>query len=91
MFVKCRIPRGEGEQYPAIPESSLLQASAETASAETAGQVFCVLNGIAVLKEITIKAKKEGFLWVAAGIKEGDLVIDKPSPYLKEGSYVEYR
>jgi RND family efflux transporter MFP subunit len=83
MFVKCRIPRGDGEKYPAIPESALLQG-------ENA-QVYCVLNGIAVIREITVKAKKEGFLWVASGIKEGDIVIDKPSPYLKDGVYVEYR
>jgi membrane fusion protein (multidrug efflux system) len=86
MFIKCRIPRGDGEQYPAIPETSLLQND----SGEE-GQVFCVINGIAVLREIKIRAKKEGVLWIASGLKEGDMVIDKPSPYLKEGRYVEYR
>jgi multidrug efflux pump subunit AcrA (membrane-fusion protein) len=86
MFVKCRIPRGEGEKYPAIPESAVLQGGA---AEET--QVYCVVNNIAVIREIHVKAKKEGFLWVASGINEGDLVIDKPSPYLKEGMYVEYR
>jgi membrane fusion protein (multidrug efflux system) len=86
MFVKCRIPRGDGEKYPAIPESSILQGDA----GEDA-QVYCVINGIAVIREIKVKAKKEGFLWIASGIKEGDVVIDKPSPYLKDGVYVEYR
>jgi membrane fusion protein (multidrug efflux system) len=86
MFIRCRIPQGEGEGYPAIPETSLLRRD----SGEE-GQVYCVINNIAVLREITIKARREGFLWIASGLKEGDLVIDKPSPYLKEGLYVEYR
>jgi RND family efflux transporter MFP subunit len=86
MFIRCRIPRGEENRFPAIPETSLLQRD----SGEE-GQVFCVINSIAVLREIKIAARKEGFLWISSGIKEGDLVIDKPSPYLKEGIYVEYR
>ncbi|MDR1025626.1 MAG: efflux RND transporter periplasmic adaptor subunit [Treponema sp.] len=86
MFIRCRIPRGEEKRLPAIPESSLLQRD----SGEE-GQVFCVISGIAVLRELKIAARKEGFLWIASGLGEGDLVIDKPSPYLKEGLYVEYR
>ncbi|MDR3147129.1 MAG: efflux RND transporter periplasmic adaptor subunit [Treponema sp.] len=86
MFVKCRIPRGEEQHYPAIPETALLRRD----SGEEA-QVFCVVNGIAVLRDIRIAARREGTLWIASGLKEGDLVIDKPSPYLKEGLYVEYR
>jgi RND family efflux transporter MFP subunit len=86
MFVKCRIPRGEGESLPAIPESSLLRG---TAGEE--GQVFCVNSGIAVLKEVRIRARQEGLIWISSGIEEGDLVIDNPSPYLREGVYVEYR
>jgi RND family efflux transporter MFP subunit len=86
MFIRCRIPRGEKEQYPVIPETALLRRDSGEA-----GQVYCAANGIAVLREITIKAKREGFLWIESGVREGDMVIDKPSPYLKEGIYVEYR
>ncbi|MDR2747213.1 MAG: efflux RND transporter periplasmic adaptor subunit [Treponema sp.] len=86
MFVKCRIPRGGGEPYPVIPESSLLRRDSGDE-----GQVFCAVNGIAVLREVTVKARREGLLWISAGIEEGDMVIDKPSPYLREGLYVEYR
>ncbi|MDR1971765.1 MAG: efflux RND transporter periplasmic adaptor subunit [Treponema sp.] len=86
MFVKCRIPRGQGEPYPVIPETSLLRRD----SGEE-GQVFCVINGIAVLQDVRVKARQEGLLWISSGLGEGDLVIDKPSPYLKEGLNVEYR
>jgi multidrug efflux pump subunit AcrA (membrane-fusion protein) len=85
MFVKCRIPRGQGEPFPVIPESSLLRRD----STEE-GQVFCAINGIAVLREVRVKARREGLLWIDSGIREGDMVIDKPSPYLREGVYVEY-
>jgi RND family efflux transporter MFP subunit len=86
MFVKCRIPRGEGESLPAIPESSLLRGDTGEE-----GQVFCVNGGIAVLREVRIRARQEGWIWISSGIEEGDLVIDKPSPYLREGVYVEYQ
>ncbi|MDR2375745.1 MAG: efflux RND transporter periplasmic adaptor subunit [Treponema sp.] len=86
MFIKCRIPRGEEKHYPAIPETSLLRRDTGEE-----GQVFCVVKGIAVLREVKIAARREGILWISSGLKEGDLVIDKPSPYLKEGLYVEYR
>jgi RND family efflux transporter MFP subunit len=85
MFVKCRIPRDRGEPFPVIPESSLLRRD----STEE-GQVFCAINGIAVLREVRVKARREGLLWIDSGIREGDMVIDKPSPYLREGVYVEY-
>jgi RND family efflux transporter MFP subunit len=86
MFVKCRIPRGQDEALPVIPESALLRRD----SAEE-GQVFCVINGIAVLREVRVRARQEGMLWIDSGVGEGDMVIDKPSPYLREGVYVEYR
>jgi RND family efflux transporter MFP subunit len=86
MFVKCRIPRGEGEPLPVIPESSLLRGDSGEG-----GQVFCAVKGIAVLREVRVRARQEGQLWISSGIEEGDMVIDKPSPYLREGLYVEYR
>jgi RND family efflux transporter MFP subunit len=86
MFVKCRIPRGAGEPLPVIPESSLLRGDSGEG-----GQVFCAVKGVAVLREVRVRARQEGLLWISSGIEEGDMVIDKPSPYLREGLYVEYR
>lgn len=86
MFVKCRIPRGGGKALPVIPESSLLRRDSGDE-----GQVFCAVNGIAILRELRIETRREGLLWISSGIEEGDMVIDKPSPYLREGVYVEYR
>jgi len=83
MFIKCAIPRIQDTSYPAIPETALLKTSG------AGGSVFCIVNGFAVLKQIQIQAQKDGMVWVSSGLSAGDVVIDKPSPFLKEGEYVE--
>jgi len=83
MFIKCVIPRTQNISYPAIPETALVKSSG------TNGSVFCIVNGLAILKQIQIQAQKDGMIWVSSGIVAGDVVIDKPSPFLKEGEYVE--
>jgi RND family efflux transporter MFP subunit len=85
MFIKCVIPRVQDVNYPVIPETALVGADGGE------GSVYCIVNGIAVIKAVRVYAQKDGSLWIAAGINEGDMVIDKPSPFLKEGEYVEYR
>jgi multidrug efflux pump subunit AcrA (membrane-fusion protein) len=85
MFLKCVIPRVQDISYPVMPQTALLRSSG------TAGTVFCIANGVAILKQIAIQAQKDGMVWVSAGLAEGDVVIDKPSPFLKEGEYVEYQ
>jgi RND family efflux transporter MFP subunit len=84
MFVKCVIPRRQGEAYPAISETALVKSDGSE------GVVYGVVNGFAVLKQIQIRAQKEGTVWIAGGLKEHDLVVDKPSPFLKEGEHVQY-
>ncbi|GHT92872.1 hemolysin D [Spirochaetia bacterium] len=85
MFIKCLIPRTEETSYPVVPETALVHGK------ENGGELYCVINGIAVLKAVKVQAKKNGELWISTGLDEGDMVIDKPSPFLKEGEYVEYR
>jgi multidrug efflux pump subunit AcrA (membrane-fusion protein) len=85
MFIKCVIPRVQDISCPVIPETALLQKNGNE------GAVFCILNNFAVIKTIYIQAQKDGFIWVASGINENDVVIDKPSPFLKEGEHVEYQ
>jgi RND family efflux transporter MFP subunit len=83
MFVKCTIPRSHDIIYPAIPETALVKVNGQE------GTVYCVVNGILVLKTIQIQAQKEGIVWVANGLQENEYVVDKPSPFLKEGAYVQ--
>jgi len=83
MFIKCVIPRSQNISYPAIPETALIRANG------TEGSVFCIVNGVAILKQIQIQAQKDGMVWLSSGLYSGDVVIDKPSPFLREGGYVE--
>ncbi|MDR1893338.1 MAG: efflux RND transporter periplasmic adaptor subunit [Spirochaetales bacterium] len=83
MFVKCRLPRTEDRFYPAIPETALTGEETE------APAVFCAINGLAVLKPLQIFGRRDGWVWVAEGLSEGDRVIDRPSLFLKEGAHVE--
>ncbi|GHV96650.1 hemolysin D [Spirochaetia bacterium] len=83
MFIKCVIPRSQEVSYPSIPETALLRVNGND------GTVFTITNGVAVVKQVHIQAQKDGIVWISSGINERDTVIDKPSPFLKEGEYVE--
>ena len=48
-----------------------------------------MVNNFVVQKEINILKNKNGKLWIDNGIKDGELIVDKPSPFLKEGEKVE--
>lgn len=85
MFVKCSVLRNDHTPMCAFPETCLVQKDGET------GFVFTVVNNLAVLKQVKIIKEKDGYVWVSAGIKEKDVLIDKPSPFLKEGERVETR
>jgi len=85
MFVKCNIPRRSGASYISIPEPAL------AAQLQNKGTVFCVVNNIAVQKEIKIMARGKGMVWVESGLEEGDAVVNRPSPFLKEGMNVKIK
>lgn len=83
MFVQCRIERSEPLYFLCIPESALLESNQKKA------KVFCVVNGYAVLKEIEIKNQRDGQVWIESGLVQGEIVVDTPSPFLKEGMKVD--
>lgn len=85
MFVKCNVQRNEKKAYVCVPETVIIKKEGNVAS------VFSVVNGFVVLKEITIKAQKDGNIWVETGLKESDILVNKPSPFLREGEKVEIR
>jgi multidrug efflux pump subunit AcrA (membrane-fusion protein) len=85
MFIKCSIPMTDELLLPAIPETALL------ADREGSDYVFCAAKGRAVIKTVKVHSRRDGMLWIEEGLAEGDMVIDKPSPFLKEGAMVEYR
>ena len=85
MFVRCEIERAAAKDVPCIPDSALLLSDEKT------GKVFCIVNGCAVQKAVLIKAHRDGFVWIGDGLSAGDLVVDKPSPFLREGQAVRLR
>lgn len=84
MFVKCSIINNVQDEYIKLPESVLLFKN------ENSGTVFCVKNKLAVQKKIEIRAARDGFIWVTSGISENEIVINNPSPFLKEGQSVSW-
>lgn len=82
MFLKCSLSSNEGEVFPVIPETALIQEEENNFS------VFCVVKGILVKKSVKIIEKKDGFIWLETGVTVGDEIIDEPSPFLKEGQIV---
>lgn len=85
MFVRCEIERAAAKDVPCIPDSALLLSDEKT------GKVFCIVNGCAVQKAVLIKAHRDGFVWIGDGLSAGDLIVDKPSPFLREGQAVRLR
>jgi multidrug efflux pump subunit AcrA (membrane-fusion protein) len=85
MFIKCLVPRTEELLLPAIPETALLTDKGGT------DYVFCAAKSAAVIRTVKVHSRRDGMLWIEEGLAEGDMVIDKPSPFLKEGVPVEYR
>ena len=85
MFVRCEIERTAAKDVPCIPDSALLLSD------EKSGKIFCIVNGYAVQKDIVIKAHRDGFVWIADGLSAGEIVVDKPSPFLREGQAVRVR
>jgi multidrug efflux pump subunit AcrA (membrane-fusion protein) len=85
MFIRCLIPVTEELVLPAIPETALLT--------DQGGRdyVFCAAKGTALIKAVKVHSRRDGMLWIETGLAEGERVIDKPSPFLKEGAPIEYR
>lgn len=83
MFVKCSVQRNEKKIYPCIPETAIINKEGEKAF------VFVVVKGFLVIKEISIKTQKDGYVWIESGLKDSDILVNKPSPFLREGEKVE--
>lgn len=83
MFLKCKIQRSVPEKLVRIPETALFSEDQDTA------KIFCAVNNFSVQKTIKIHAKKDGNVWVADGIKEGEFVINNPSALLKNGQKIK--
>ena len=83
MFVRCRIDVGEPRDIIKLPASAIAQKTG------TAAKAFAVVNGKAFIKQVELGKELEGAFIVEKGLQKGEMVIDSPSPLLKEGEDVE--
>lgn len=82
MFARCRIEKLSPAEYVCVPENVLLTDLKGTE------KLFCFVNGFAVQKEIQIKQKKSGNVWIENGLAEGEEVICNPPVFFRDGQSV---
>lgn len=83
MFLKCKIQKSNPEVLPCVPNTAIIQGADNTA------KVICVNKNYAVIKTVTIKEQKNGYVWISEGLSKNDIVINNPSPFIREGQAVE--
>lgn len=83
MFARVRVKIGAPKTVIRIPETAIAQKSGQNA------KVFTVVLGKVFAKDIDLGLSEDGFYIVESGLKAGDVVIDSPSPLLREGEVVE--
>jgi RND family efflux transporter MFP subunit len=83
MFARVRIVYGTPQKVVTIPQSSISQKKGDTA------RVFTVVNNRAFVKEVALGTETSGSYVVTKGLSRGEILIDSPSPLLKEGEEVE--
>ena len=50
--------------------------------------MFIIHQGRVVKKDVEVLGKSDGMIWISEGLQAGDLIVDNPSPFLKEGQDV---
>ncbi len=83
MFVRARIDLGAARDVVKLPASAIAQKKGNDA------RIFAVVNGRAFLKRIQLGRELDGTFIVEKGLLPGEIVVDSPSPLLKEGEDVE--
>jgi HlyD family secretion protein len=84
MFIRVRVIYGDPRSAIILPITAIRQKSGKRA------EVFTIVNGRAFQKEVRIGEEREGSLEILQGLKAGEIIVDSPSPLLKEGEKVDY-
>jgi multidrug efflux pump subunit AcrA (membrane-fusion protein) len=84
MFVRCVLPRGDGGECVTVQETAL----GTTEKGKTT--VYAVRNNLAVMLEVVLRPDglRGGVAYCESGLEAGEQIIDKPSPFLRDGSAV---
>lgn len=82
MFVKANLEKTSPKKMFCLPQTALLTCADGRAS------FFAVQNTYLVKKEIQFEYEKDGYIWFSQALDEKEKIVDKPSPFLKEGQVV---
>jgi len=83
MFARVRVHLGAPSPTLLLPESAVVQKKGNRA------RIFTVVNGRVFGKDVDLGKDQGGRYLVLTGAQEKDLVIDSPSPLLKEGEEID--
>ena len=88
MFARVVVTVGPPRTVLVIPES----AATDRGTGEEGGQarVFVIVDGAAVLREVSLGERTERGVEVIDGLAEGEVVADRPDSELREGEHVAF-
>ena len=83
MFAQCSIETKSAGKFFELPQSAVL--------GKNGGNVifYCVQNGLITQRECPVEMEKDGKLFLAKGVKDGDKIVEFPTAALKEGLHVK--
>lgn len=83
MFAQCSIESKRLGDFFALPREAVLFRNGNNVA------FYCVQNGYVLQKECAVEMERDGKLFVAGGLEDGDKIIVNPSQAVKEGVHVK--
>ena len=83
MFAQCSIESKRSGDFFALPREAVLFRNGNNVA------FYCVQNGYVFQKECVVEMERDGKLFVAGGLEDGDKIIVNPSQAVKEGVHVK--
>ena len=83
MFAQCSIESKRSGDFFALPREAVLFRNGNNVA------FYCVQNGYVFQKECAVEMERDGKLFVAGGLEDGDKIIVNPSQAVKEGVHVK--
>ncbi len=82
MFVRVRVIHGTPQQLVVLPATCIAGTPNERA------RVYTVVEGRVFAKELTVEKREGDNVLISDGISPGELIVDSPSPLLRDGERV---
>lgn len=83
MFARVKVVVGPPQRAPVLPQTCFVRKQGNE------GSIYTVVNGRIFVKQVLLGKNVGGRFVVERGLSPGDLVVDNPSPLLKEGQAVD--